>query len=227
MMTNGKMSEREDVESLLPWFAAGTLSRKDAARVEEALASDMELSRQFERVREELGETIRLNESLGAPSARAMARLFEKIDAEPVRKPSAATGFVSRMSEFFGNLSPRTLAWSGAAAALAIVLQAGVIAGVLMQDRAREGGYRTVSYETAAPAAAQGSFALVRFAPQATAADIEKFLQDNKFAIVDGPNGGLYRVRVAVTGLPKEELARVVKQLQSNKAVGTVLPAQP
>jgi anti-sigma factor RsiW len=226
MMTNSKAPEREDIETLLPWFAAGTLSRRDAARVEEALANDNELSRQFEMVREELGETIRLNESLGAPSARAMARLFEKIDAEPARKPSAVSGFASRMSEFFGSLSPRTLAWSGAAAALAIVLQAGIITGVLMQDRAHEGTFRTVSYEAGAPAAAQGTFALIRFAPQASAADIEKFLHDNKFAIVDGPNGGLYRVRVAVTGLPKDELARIVKQLQDNKSVGLALPAQ-
>lgn len=225
MMTKSKAPE-QDIETLLPWFAAGTLSRRDAARVEEALANDNELSRQFELVREELGETIRLNESLGAPSARAMARLFEKIDAEPVRKPSAASGFASRMSEFFAGLSPRTLAWSGAAAALAIVLQAGIITGVLLQDRAREGTFSTVSYEAGAPAAAQGTYALVRFAPQASAADIEKFLQDNKFAIVDGPNGGMYRVRVAVTGLPKEELARIVKQLQDNKAVGLALPAQ-
>lgn len=226
MMTNGKAPEREDIESLLPWFAAGTLSRKEAARVEEALAADRELSRQFEMVREELGETIRLNESLGAPSARAMARLFEKIDAEPVRKPASALGLTSRLSEFFGSLSPRTLAWSGAAAALAIVLQAGIITGVLLQDRAQEGTFRTVSYEAGLPAGGQGSFALVRFSPQATAADIEKFLQDNKFAIVDGPNGGMYRVRVAVTGLPKEELARVVKRLQDDKAVGLALPAQ-
>ena len=30
----------EDVELLLPWHAAGTLSRRDAARVEQALAND-------------------------------------------------------------------------------------------------------------------------------------------------------------------------------------------
>ena len=36
----------------------------------------------YELVREELAETIRVNEMLGAPSARAMEKLFTAIDAE-------------------------------------------------------------------------------------------------------------------------------------------------
>ena len=78
---------QEDIELLLPWHAAGTLSRRDAERVERALANDNELASRYELVREELGEAIRLNETLGAPSARAMQSLFAKIDAEPVRTP--------------------------------------------------------------------------------------------------------------------------------------------
>ena len=89
MNTNKNEAEKlpEDVELLLPWHAAGTLSRRDAARVEQALANDNELAARYEMVREELGEAIRLNETLGAPSARAMQQLFAKIDAEPVRTP--------------------------------------------------------------------------------------------------------------------------------------------
>jgi hypothetical protein len=44
--------------------------------------------------------------------------------------------------------------------------------------------------------------------------------------VVDGPKAGMYRVRVAVTGMPKEELARIVKQMQDNKAVSFAAPAQ-
>ena len=69
-----KADDRQEIESLLPWHAAGTLSRRDAERVERALASDRELARRFDLVREELAETIVLNESLGAPSGRAPAR---------------------------------------------------------------------------------------------------------------------------------------------------------
>ena len=80
--TRDKAPEREDIETLLPWHAAGTLSRRDAERVEQALAQDAELARRYELVREELAETIHLNETLGAPSARATQQLFAAIDAE-------------------------------------------------------------------------------------------------------------------------------------------------
>ena len=82
-----KEPERYDIEALLPWHAAGTLSRRDADRVEQALAGDRELARRYDLVREELAETIHLNETLGAPSARAMEKLFAAIDAEEARAP--------------------------------------------------------------------------------------------------------------------------------------------
>jgi hypothetical protein len=82
-----KERERQEIESILPWHAAGTLDRRDAERVEQALAEDSELARRYELVREELAETIRLNEMLGAPSARAMEKLFAVIDAEEARAP--------------------------------------------------------------------------------------------------------------------------------------------
>jgi hypothetical protein len=82
-----KERERQEIESLLPWHAAGTLSRGDADRVERALADDRELAQRYELVREELAETIHLNEALGAPSARAMEKLFAAIDAEDAHAP--------------------------------------------------------------------------------------------------------------------------------------------
>ena len=50
--------EREELEILLLWHAAGTLDRRNAERVEEALADDRELSRRFELARDERDETI-------------------------------------------------------------------------------------------------------------------------------------------------------------------------
>jgi hypothetical protein len=76
-----KQPGRHEIEELLPWHAAGTLSRRDADRVEQALAGDRALARRYELVRQELAETIHLNETLGAPSARATEELFAAIDA--------------------------------------------------------------------------------------------------------------------------------------------------
>jgi hypothetical protein len=213
-----------DIEVLLPWHAAGTLNRRDSQRVEDALVRNPELARRYALVRDELGETIVLNETLGAPSANAMEKLFAKIDAEPTRKPAASFNLGARMTGFFASLSPRTLAYASSAAALAILLQAGFIASVMIKEKS-PGGYVTASAPATDPGV--GAFTLIRFAPQATSDDINRFLEANKFSIMAGPMpGGLYKVRVAVTGLPKAELAKVVKKLREDKTVGFIATAE-
>jgi hypothetical protein len=56
MTAINKQPRRHEIEELLPWHAPGTLSRRDADRVEEALAGDRELARRYELVRQELAE---------------------------------------------------------------------------------------------------------------------------------------------------------------------------
>jgi hypothetical protein len=214
--------ERQDIEALLPWHAAGTLNRRDAQRVEQALAADRELRQQYELVREELAETIRLNESLGAPSARAMEKLFSAINAEPARKP-VSLGLGARLSEFVASFSPRTLAYAGIAGAIAIVLQAGIITGVLVQDRGAD--YQTVS---APSATATVPHAVVQFAPQAAAGDITRFLEANRLTVVEGPvGGGIYKVRVVGAEPSKDDVGRLVQRLQGDRVLTFVAPAQP
>jgi anti-sigma factor RsiW len=218
-MSTGTDNSRSDIEELLPWHAAGTLGQRDMARVEAALANDPELARRYELVREELAQTIHLNESLGAPPPRALQGLFAKIDAEPARHRAASINLGVRVREFFTALSPRTLAWSASAAALAIVLQAGFIADILI--RQQNASYETASVST--KTATEGAFALVRFQPQASAADITAFLETNKLSIAGGPSaGGLYRVRIAAAKTPKPDLDRIVKTLQQDKVIGFI-----
>jgi hypothetical protein len=170
---SNKMAEQEpsEIEALLPWHAAGTLNARDARRVDEALARDADLARQYEVIREEYAETIALNESLGAPSGRAMQKLFAAIDAEPARKDtSKSVSFGARISSFFGGLSPRTLMAGTAIGCLAIMLQAGVIGSIVMQRD--DGGFRTLTSEkvapTASPSAAPAPASVARSAPAIT-----------------------------------------------------------
>src|SRR5450759_3719220 len=186
-MNTTNKEAHSDIEELLPWHAAGTLSRRDAQRVEAALARDPELARRYALVREELGETILLNETLGAPSGRAMEKLFAKIDAEPARKQVLSLNFGVRVAGFFASLSPRTLAWSASAAALAILLQAGLIAGIVLKEQSAD-GYETASAPSTDPDV--GAFTLIRFAPQASSDDITKFLEANKLQVAAGPMSG-------------------------------------
>jgi hypothetical protein len=212
-----------DIELLLPWHAAGTLGYRDSQRVETALANDPELARRFELVRDELNEDIHLNETLGAPSARAMDALFAKIDAEPVRTPPMTFNVGARLRDFFAGLSPRTLAWSASAAAVAILLQAGLIAGIMIKENgagatAGGGDYQTASVPSGF--GGDGSYALIRFQPQANAGDIAKFLETNNLSVTGGPiTGALFRVQVAPTKLPTADLANIVKKLQSDKMI--------
>jgi anti-sigma factor RsiW len=218
--TTASARERRDIEELLPWHAAGTLSYHDAQSVEAALASDPELARRYQLVREELAQTVQLNESLGAPSARAMDALFAKIDAEPARHAASSINLGARVREFFASLSPRTLAWSAAAAALAIVLQAAVIGGLALKQQS-SGGFETASsHQTVGD---DGSYVVIRFQPQASSADVTKFLETNKLSIAGGPGaGGLYRVRIAATKVSKAELTRTIKTLQIDPVVSLI-----
>jgi hypothetical protein len=223
-MTTANQSGRGDIEDLLPWHAAGTLSPRDVQRVETALAEDPELARRYQLVREEFAQTIHLNESLGAPSARAVETLFAKIDAEPARIPAISGNLGARISDFFAALSPRTVAWSAAAAALAIVLQAGVI-GVVLVNENNGSGYETASAPSTI--SSDGTYALIRFQPQVSAADITRFLDANKLNIAEGPlAGGLFRVRIAPTKLAKADRDRLITTLQTDQVVSFIAATQ-
>jgi hypothetical protein len=115
------------------------------------------------------------------------------------------------------------MAYASAAAVLAIVLQAGVIG--LIVSKSGPGSYETASAPTTAPGV--GAFTIIRFAPQATMDDINKFMETNKFSVVAGPTaGGLYKVRVAAAPLTSGDFDALVKKLQNDKVVGFVAPTR-
>jgi anti-sigma factor RsiW len=222
MATSKKMLEQEpsEMEMLLPWHAAGTLNPRDARRVDEALARDPELARQYAAIGEEYAETIDLNESLGAPSARAMQKLFAAIDAEPAGKPSLSRRISTRIAGFFASLSPRTLAWSSGLAALALVLQAGVIGALVKHQPA---SFQTASLSMDEPVTRSLGVeapprALVRFAPDARVADITALLDRYQAAIID-TRGGMFRLQFGSKTMAKDQIAGLMSRLQGEKIV--------
>jgi hypothetical protein len=224
MAMSKKMLEQEpsEIEMLLPWHAAGTLNPRDARRVEEVLARDPELAKQYAAIQEEYAETIHLNESLGAPSARAMQKLLAAIDQEPARTASGSLNLAARISGFFASLSPRTLAWSASLGALALLLQAGVIGAVLMKNQTAS--YQTASLSmnepiTRALGPEAPPRALVRFSPDARVAEITALLDNYQASIVDGAKGGLFRLQFGNKPMTKDEIAGLMSKLQSEKIV--------
>ena len=218
-MISGENMEPTEIETLLPWYAAGTLRRRDRQRVEDALRYDPALAHHADLVREELAETISFNESLGVPSARCMDRLMAAIDAETTaaRKRSSARAVAGQFATFIAGFSPRTLAVAASFAVAAIALQAFLLVSMATKPQ--------VSYETAGlnpTASGHGTFAMVRFAREASAAEITRFLEEYQATLVDGPKpGGFYRVRIAMKTLAKEELTRIVSRMRQDRVVET------
>ena len=196
--------ERQEIEALLPWHAAGTLSRRDRERVERAIASDSELARRLTLVREELQETIHLNESLGVPSSRAMEKLFAAIEAEGAPAPARRSfDLVGRVSEFLSGF-----------ATVALFLQSAMLTAALMKDRSD-----TPTTELAAAHTPSNAHAVIRFAPQATSLAIISFLNAHGAEVVDGPGrNGSFNIRFTAEPSPGE-IVRNVQRMQSETMV--------
>jgi anti-sigma factor RsiW len=215
------------MDLLLPFYAIGRLGPEETARVEAALAARPDMQRRLMLVREEQTETVRLNEGLGAPSRKVRDDLFARIDALESRrsplKSALATGWLQRIVEAVGSLSPRTLTLAAGFAALVILLQGGALVTTLLSPLAQ---YRTASQPGAA--ATEGAFLLVAFAPDATVAQMAAVLQARGAVIVDGPHsGGLYRVRVAEKPLPPADLNHVVSAFAAEREVVRIIFPAP
>ncbi len=126
-------------------------------------------------MREELAETIHLNETLGAPPPRVLDRLMAAIDAEADGRAQAGAGRRRRLAD-------RLLCQSFAAhdggggiirRALAIALQAFMLVDIFTKPQGDVSGECGLSSEHR-----NGTFAMVRFARQASAAEITNFLQN-------------------------------------------------
>ena len=221
-MISGENMEPTEIETLLPWYAAGTLRRRDRQRVEDALRYDPALARHADLVREELAETISFNESLGVPSARCMDRLMAAIDAETTaaRKRNSAGAIAAQFSSFIAGFSPRTLAVAASFAVAAIALQAFLLVSMATKPQAP---FQTASLNPTVTG--HGTFAMVRFAREASAGEITRFLEEYQATLVDGPKpGGFYRVRLAMKTLAKEELARIVSRMRQDRIVESANP---
>jgi hypothetical protein len=213
----------DDIEALLPWYAAGTLDAREADQVAAAVAADTNLARRLDLVREEMTEAIILNEALGAPSARVMENLFSAIDRERrnSREPAATGGLIGRLAELF---SPRAYAFAGAAAVLLIAVEAAVIARLALQDRGTSnGGYIIQSLPPTG--GLERNVAQVQFAPQASMADVTGFLAGRGGAILKGPDNGLYEVRLGQKDyVPKDERDGLIKAFQSSNIIASAKP---
>ncbi len=227
--------DQDEIDLLLPWYATDRLSPEERERVRRALDAEPARETRLALAREEQGETIAVAEALPRPSGRARDDLFARIEAiEGARnraKPASAqpggvaagpAGLAARLLAWIETLGPRPIALAGFAAALLVVVQTGWIAGTLVAPTGG-GTYTTASHDEAR----DGSFALVAFAPGATAAQITALLAEREMTIADGPRaGGLYRVRLSAKALGPQERDGLIALLRARPdVVGFVAPS--
>jgi hypothetical protein len=132
------------------------------------------------------------------------------LSGNPARKTQGAFDLGGRFTKLESSLGRGTVVWLIGAALLAITVQT-VTAVHLAQQR---GGYQTASAPT------EGTLVAVRFAAQASMADITNFLKAYQASMAGGPQpGNLYRLRIGDTALPPAELAKVVDLMGQEKVV--------
>ncbi len=78
-----QVSERKEIEMLVPFHVTGRISVSDARRVENYLKRNPDFPEHIELARGERAATAAVNEVLSFPSARSAAKIFEAIAAKP------------------------------------------------------------------------------------------------------------------------------------------------
>jgi hypothetical protein len=227
--TDEKLSEQNEIEALLPWYAAGTLEPGDMRRVEAWLSEHPDAAQNLALVREEQQAAIAAGEARGAPSAGALDRLMQALPDSPARGASTrairgnAAGWLSRL---FGGAPGAGYRWAGAAAAVLILVQAAALGIVVTQQGPGGARYQAATGEDAGTA--PGTRALVKFSDNATAAEISRFLDTAGVEIVGGPRpGGVYVVRVSPDTLNDAERdAKLKELLAAGKIITFAVPAE-
>lgn len=184
-----EMSERDELEALLPFYLNGTLQGDDLARVEAWLRDDPAAMAALAEAEAEQDATVLANEET-APPADALRRFSRSLEAETGSTP--ATGGSSWLTWLLERIvgAPPALAWGVAAALLAVVVvQATVPAGPGGQPFTEAG----IEHGSE-----RGARLLVTFAPEAGMADISALLAEADASIVAGPRpGGIYEIALA------------------------------
>ena len=221
MAASKKMLDQEpsEIEMLLPFHAAGTLNARDARRVEEALASDPELARQYAVIREEYAETIR---SQREPRCAVRARHAEAVRRDRWRARAQAIAVDQPLRADLGIFRKAFAAdaglvgepWRRGAAVAGRRDRRGAdeepdrfVPDRLAEHERAVGAHHPRSRRRRAPPRA-----LVRFAPDARIADITALLDNYQASIVDGAKGGMFRLQFGNKAMSKDEVAGLMSQ---------------
>ncbi|TPI53179.1 MULTISPECIES: anti-sigma factor [unclassified Mesorhizobium] len=195
-----KMSRRDEMETLLPFYLNGSLEGSELEAVEEWLASDPTAMAALGEAEAEFSSTAAANEAIRLP-ADALSRFSRTLDAEagPARAAAGSSWLAQAWSRFMA--LPVGVAWAAAAALLALVMVQSFV-----QPGGKGGNFEIAG---AQDEVAKMPFALVKFRPDAKMSDIAAFLGSSGLKILDGPTAeGVFRL-----GIPAANAADYTRQL--------------
>lgn len=198
-----KMSRRDEMETLLPFYLNGSLEGSDLEAVEEWLATDPAAMAALGEAEAEFAGTTAANEAI-RPPADALSRFAKALDAEagPARAPASRSWLAQALDRFMA--VPVGVAWAAAAVLLALVV---------VQSYVHTGG-KGNDFEIAGAEdeLAKLPFALVKFKPEARMSDIAAFLDQNGLKIAGGPTAsGVFRIALpAKTGADYAKLVGLI-----------------
>lgn len=195
-----KMSRRDEMETLLPFYLSGSLEGSDLEAIEEWLAADPAAMAALGEAEAEFSGTSAANEAI-RPPADALSRFAKALDAEagPVRKPAGSFWLAQAWGRFMA--VPVGVAWAAAAVLLALIAVQS-----LVQPGGKGGNFEIAGAEDDL---AKMPFALVKFKPDAKMSDVSGFLGGNGLKIIGGPTAdGVFRL-----GIPAASVADYTKQL--------------
>jgi hypothetical protein len=221
--------ERRALEELLPFYASGRISEADRRRLEVALPGDAALAAQLALIRDDMAETVLLNESLGAPSPRALERLMAGIEAESRPAPLMARarengrGLLGWLGALLAAQPPRRLAYASAAALALIAVQGVAITGLALRDGGA--GFQTASAPGMRPSE---SYVLLSFAPEARAGEIASFFKRFDASVVDGPRAnGFFKVRVGDASLSAAQIDAIAARMKGESTIVSFVAPAP
>ncbi|MER9076378.1 anti-sigma factor [Mesorhizobium sp. M0904] len=183
-----KMSRRDEMEMLLPFYLNGSLEGTELEAIEEWLASDPAAMAALGEAEAEFSGTAAANEAI-RPPADALSRFAKALDAEagPARGPAASSWLAQAWSRFMA--VPAGIAWAAAAVLLALVVTQSFV-----QTGNKDGDFEIAGSDDDL---AKMPFALVKFKPDAKLSDIVAFLDKNQLTIAGGPTAdGVFRLGV-------------------------------
>ena len=214
------LTERDEIEALLPWYVSGKLEAKSRARVERYLEAHPEVKAHLALVREEADATVASNEAIAAPGPRALDRLRASI--APTSRRGAFDGRADATLQSLHRLARR------ACAAAARACRGGGRAHRHATGRGHRrfddgARHRTcLSNGRRRGDGGEGFALLVGFSAGATIGEINDLLKRLDAVVTDGPKAGLYRLRVPRSKAGNEEAA--IEALKQSGIVATVPP---